>query len=333
MTVKILLISKDLNWISYLGDELRKIGSFSIIAVASDLEQALLSLNTYNPAVILVSQNYVAAPDFQSLLSNCSVKNIGWVMIANPNQKNKARSVNMGYGSQRVVSILKTDPIREIARKLKAAINAVKPIPHALSGKSSLAANTPKLVLLGASTGGIEALSTILQRYPSDCPPTLIVQHTGAVFGETLIELLNKNSPAKVLFAKDGRFILPGHVVIAAGKRLHMEVSPANPTQIRMVSKDPVSGHIPSVDALFESAIPIAKRCVAGVLTGMGKDGATQLLTLRKNGAETFAQDEESSVVYGMPRVAWDNGGAKTRVPIDQVASHILNLCAEPPRF
>lgn len=107
---------------------------------------------------------------------------------------------------------------------------------------------------------------------------------------------------------------------------MHLRVTGASIPRLELCEGSPVSGHIPSIDSLFISAIPFAKNCIAGVLTGMGKDGCEGLLQLRNAGARTFSQDEKSSVVYGMPRVAWDIGAAEHQVSISDMAAHILSL-------
>jgi two-component system chemotaxis response regulator CheB len=115
-----------------------------------------------------------------------------------------------------------------------------------------------------------------------------------------------------------------GHVYVAAGQRRHMGMTQRKPMKTRLKEGPPISGHMPSVDALFTSAVPYGKDVVAAILTGMGQDGAQGLLELRNAGATTFAQDEKSSVVYGMPRVAWENGGAQKQVSLARMAGALL---------
>jgi len=184
------------------------------------------------------------------------------------------------------------------------------------------------LVLIGASTGGVDALCTVLSDYPDNCPPTLIVQHTGRGFGQGLVDLLNRRCAAQVRVAEHGLQLTHGMVCVAAGTDKHLNVDSGSPRKIRMTEGAPVSGHLPSVDALFRSGLPIARNVVAILLTGMGSDGAQGLLELRRAGAQTFVQDEKTSVVYGMPRIAWEIGAAQSRLPLPSVCSHILRACS-----
>lgn len=173
----------------------------------------------------------------------------------------------------------------------------------------------------------MEALRNVLVGFPIQCPPTLIVQHTGKSFGTGLVSLLDRICPAKVVAAEDGMTLQTGHVYIAAGQPRHMGVTPRKPYRIRMKEGPNISGHTPSVDALFSSAVPFAKDVVAAILTGMGQDGAKSMLELRKAGAATFAQDEKTAVVYGMPRVAWEIGAAQKQVPLARIAGAVLQAC------
>ncbi|WP_225030528.1 CheB methylesterase domain-containing protein, partial [Xinfangfangia pollutisoli] len=187
-----------------------------------------------------------------------------------------------------------------------------------------------RLILIGASTGGIDALLQILAAFPADCPPTAIVQHTGAAFSDSLIRLFARCAAARVVTAESGVALQAGTIMVGAGCRGHLTLRPGKALITEVTPGAPVSGHMPSVDMLFRSALPIAPRVAAALLTGMGRDGAQGLLELRQAGARTLAQDEATSVVYGMPRAAADLGAAERIVPLARVAPELLGLCAEP---
>ena len=133
---------------------------------------------------------------------------------------------------------------------------------------------TRVLVLIGASTGGVDALTTVLERFPKACPPTMIVQHTGEGYGKSLVQLLDQRCRADVVPARHGLRLREGLVCLAAGNKRHLKLSPQTPCVARLDAGPPMSGHIPSVNVLFKSAVPIADRVVACLLTGMGSDGA-----------------------------------------------------------
>ena len=182
-----------------------------------------------------------------------------------------------------------------------------------------------KLIAIGASTGGVEALTKLLAQWPANCPPTVIVQHISGALAKALARRLNTISPAKVELAESDRFLQPGHVYLAPGNERHLVVRGRGRLLTKLIEADPISGHRPSVDALFESVANLAPGAATGILlTGMGEDGARGLLAMRKAGCETIAQDEATSVVYGMPRVAFELGAVNQVLPIGRVAEAVF---------
>ncbi|MEO5961683.1 MAG: CheB methylesterase domain-containing protein, partial [Opitutaceae bacterium] len=217
------------------------------------------------------------------------------------------------------------------------------PPPHALragahsGGPAALACHPREIVLLGASTGGTEALREVLMRLPADSPPIAIVQHIPPVFSKAFAERLNQLCEIEVREAVDGERLTPGVALIAPGN-FHLLLQWRSDHYAVRVSNGPAVWHQrPAVDLLFKSAVDAgaAPHAVAGVLTGMGRDGADGLLRLRTRGATTFAQDEESSVVYGMPRAAWENGAAQRQLALGTIADFLIRhretTLASPP--
>jgi len=187
-----------------------------------------------------------------------------------------------------------------------------------------------KVVVIGASTGGVEALKVVLMGIPADCPPILITQHMPPRFTAAFAQRLNRECQMTVSEARHEETVEPGHVYIAPGSH-HLEIARSG-GQHRCLLSDgaPVSGHRPSVDVLFRSAVQAAGAAAVGViLTGMGKDGAEGLLELRKAGAITLGQDEESSLIYGMPRVAFERGAVMHQHSLDHMATAILDACGQ----
>ena len=185
------------------------------------------------------------------------------------------------------------------------------------------------LIGIGSSTGGTEALKTVLTQLPEKIPPILIVQHIPPVFSKAFAERMNQLCPFEVKEAEDGESVTENKVLIAPGGR-QMKVGLRN-SLLHVIIDDsaPVNRHKPSVDVLFDSiALLQRKKVVAAILTGMGTDGAKGLLKLRHGGARTFAQDEATSVVYGMPKEAAKLGGVEKIISLDQVASNLLKACA-----
>lgn len=184
------------------------------------------------------------------------------------------------------------------------------------------------LILLGASTGGTEALREVLTALPDGLPGIAIVQHIPPVFSRSFADRLNQLCAFEVREAVDGDRLTPGLALVAPGNFHLLLTRQGAGYGVRVVNGPPVWHQRPAVDLLFKSAADCgaAPHCVAGLFTGMGRDGADGLLRLRQLGARTFAQDESSSVVYGMPRAAWENGAAQAQVPLDRAASHLLRL-------
>jgi two-component system, chemotaxis family, protein-glutamate methylesterase/glutaminase len=192
-----------------------------------------------------------------------------------------------------------------------------------------------RIVFIGASTGGVEALKRLLVGIPADCPPILVTQHMPPRFTDAFAQRLNRELAMAVCEAKHDQPVEPGNVYIAPGAH-HLEIGKQG-THYRCVLSDeaPVSGHRPSVDVLFRSAARVVGHTAVGViLTGMGKDGAEGMLELRKTGAVTFGQDEDSSLIYGMPRAAFECGAVGQQFSLDRMATAILDACEReaPPR-
>jgi len=194
------------------------------------------------------------------------------------------------------------------------------PVQHKLKEERPV-----ELIVMGASTGGTEAISKILCQLPGDLPPILIVQHMMPLFTKLFAERLDKSCRLAVSEAVDGQVLRRGSVILAAGEH-HLSIMRKGRDLVVSSQKgERVNGHCPAVDVLFESAsrlrnIPL----LAVLLTGMGYDGAKGMLALKKQGAITIGQDEDSCVVYGMPKVAFDLGGVDLQVPLDQMAPLIL---------
>jgi two-component system chemotaxis response regulator CheB len=184
---------------------------------------------------------------------------------------------------------------------------------------------TEKLIAIGASTGGTEAIKDVLLGLPADSPGVVITQHMPPGFTRSFAARLDRLCRISVCEARDGDRILPGTALLAPGG-LHMEVARSGANYVARLSEaPPVNGHRPAVDVMFNSAARCAGRnLIAALLTGMGKDGARGLLEIRESGGYTVAQDEASCVVYGMPREAAEIGAAEEVLPLDEIGPALL---------
>lgn len=186
-----------------------------------------------------------------------------------------------------------------------------------------------RLVAIGASTGGIEALSQLLSGYPMNCPPTVIVQHIKAEFLTGVVDRLDRVCPATVVVGTSQLKLRAGQVVFAPGLPSHLEVQ-AQTLRCTFSNGPHVSGHRPSVDVLFQSAAALKGQAVGVILTGMGRDGATGLGAMRRAGAWTIAQDAVTSTVHGMPRIAAAEGAACEVLPLHKISKAILAAALKP---
>jgi two-component system, chemotaxis family, protein-glutamate methylesterase/glutaminase len=220
----------------------------------------------------------------------------------------------------------------ELQSKVKAAARSSVRVrqshPSPARPRPLLNRATGRIVLIGASTGGVEALKEVLMRLPADCPPILVTQHMPATFTPAFARRLDNECPMTVSEATNNARVEAGHAYIAPGG-YHLELVRSGSHLACSVHDGPaVSGHRPSADVLFRSAARIAGTTSIGViLTGMGKDGADGLLELRQAGAMTLGQDEASSLIYGMPRVAFERGAVIRQLPLSEMADAIIDAC------
>lgn len=183
------------------------------------------------------------------------------------------------------------------------------------------------VICIGASTGGTDALLAILSRTPRTSPPIVIVQHMPEAYVGDFAARLDRSSPMDVSLAQDDLPLRMGLAVVAPGGRQLRLRKDTQGIWTRSGEPSRVGGHCPAVDVLMNSAAEqLGKRAIGVVLTGMGRDGADGLLAMREAGARTVAQDEASSIVYGMPKAAFENGGADTVLPLGKVADFVSGL-------
>ncbi len=187
---------------------------------------------------------------------------------------------------------------------------------------------TDTIIAIGASTGGTEAIREVLEVLPPDTPGTVIAQHIPEGFSTSFSNRMDKLCAMKVYEAKDGQQVLPGHVYIAPGSQ-HLLIERSGARYIcRLNDGPPVNRHKPSVDVLFRSVANHAgKNAIGAILTGMGDDGAKGLKEMQEHGAATIAQDEKTSVVWGMPGEAVKQGGVDQILPLTKIPQELLNLC------
>ena len=188
---------------------------------------------------------------------------------------------------------------------------------------------TDRIVAIGASTGGTEAIKQVLTRLPADAPGVVIAQHIPKAFSGPFAKRMNQCCALTVYEAEDGQQVLPGHAYIAPGDRHLLIVRDGSRYVCRLDDGAPVNRHKPSVDVLFRSvAQNVGRNAIGMLLTGMGRDGARGLLEMRDAGSPTLAQDEATSVVWGMPGEAVALGAARQVLPVQELAAAVCSLAA-----
>lgn len=218
--------------------------------------------------------------------------------------------------------------IKDLISKIKIAANAKVTQPSTTSitrAASKVLSN--KIIAIGASTGGTEAIYNVLKQLPSNMPGILIVQHIPPMFSKMFAERLNSQTQFTVKEAETGDYVERGKVLIAPGDQ-HMRIKKIGDRyKVEVFHDEKVNGHCPSVDILFESiAKEVGSNAIGIILTGMGYDGAKGLLAMKRKGARTIGQDEKTSVVYGMPKVAYDIGAIEKQTALGMIPDFILKI-------
>jgi two-component system chemotaxis response regulator CheB len=339
--IRVLVVDDSAFVRQLLSEMLASDPSIEVVGAAPNPFVARDMIKTLNPDVLTLDIEMPRMDGLAFLEKIMALRPMPVVMISSLTQKGAEialRALEMGaidFVAKPVVGLVDGLPALrgEIIAKVKAA--AVAKV-RTLSGtkvqpirKPGASYNTSeKIIAVGASTGGVEALQELLMAFPSDAPAIVVTQHMPAMFTASFANRLNQCCAVTVSQAQNGQRVLPGHVYIAPGA-FHLELARNGANYVcRVHDEAPVSGHRPSVDVLFRSVAHAAGPNAVGViLTGMGKDGAVGLLEMRTAGASTVGQDEASCVVYGMPKAAREGGAVEMELPLNKIAHHVLQRC------
>lgn len=309
-----------------------------VIGEAADPYEAREAIKALNPDVVTLDVEMPKMNGLEFLEKLMRLRPTPVIMISTLTQSGAAASIEaLALGAFDVVGKPAgtefSTAFEDLAEKVKAAaesplgVVARKAIEKQKVVEADIG-NTDKIVFIGASTGGVEALMQVIGSVPADCPPTLITQHMPAQFTTSFAARLDASSSAQVMEAYDGAPLKQGVVYLAPGGGRHLALGPGQNATCRLFEGDLVSGHRPSVDVLFQSAARLQDKAIGVILTGMGADGAAGLKSMRDAGAYTIGQDRQSCVVYGMPRVAFEAGGVIEQVSLSKVAGAIGRACA-----
>jgi two-component system chemotaxis response regulator CheB len=335
--IKVLIVDDSATMRSLIGAVLRRDPEIEVIGTAGDPLEARAKIKELEPDVLTLDIEMPNMNGLEFLEKIMRLRPMPVIMVSTLTQKGADATLEaLEIGAFDCIG--KPGPeadvvtaFGELVDKVKAAARArVRPFGQS-SGKVAPGGRfvpNGRMVAIGSSTGGVEALLTILSRYPANCPPTVITQHMPAAFTRSFAERLNRACAAEVSEAWDGAPLQTGKVYLAPGGATHLEVAGQNAPRCTLREGDLVNGHRPSVDRLFFSmAHVVGPKCVGVILTGMGRDGAQGLKAIRDDGGRTLGQDERSCVVYGMPKAAADLGAVERQTSLERMADAILELC------
>ncbi|PWK76251.1 chemotaxis response regulator protein-glutamate methylesterase [Aminobacter sp. AP02] len=338
--VRVLIVDDSATMRSLLSAVLRLDPAIEVVGHAADPLEARTKIKELNPDVITLDVEMPNMNGLEFLEKIMRLRPMPVIMVSSLTSRDATATITaLEIGAFDCISKASFSDDRAfgaLQATVKAAARAqIRPLvgnTQANGHREQPAGNADyvpngKIVAIGSSTGGVEALITVLSQFPQNCPPTVITQHMPGAFTKSFAERLNRMSRPHVSEAVDGAPLTTGHVYLAPGGATHLEVSGPGQLRCRLRSTDTVNGHRPSVDVLFASvAKATGSKAVGAILTGMGRDGAAGLLQMRQAGANTLGQDEATSLVYGMPRVAFEIGAVERQAPLDKIAAHILAL-------
>ena len=347
--IRVLIVDDSALIRKILTEMLQSAPDIEVVGVAPDPFAARTKIKALNPDVLTLDVE-MPKMDGISFLSNLMrLRPMPVVMISSLTEKGADVTLQaLELGAIDFVSKPKLDLVsgleaykQEIIEKVRIAalanVRAIKPVTREIEPKYTTDAvikvklpkrylkTTDKIIAIGASTGGTEAIKEILMVLPASCPGIVITQHIPEIFSKPFAERMDRCSAMTVCEASEGQQILPGHVYIAPGNK-HLMVKRSGARYICVLnSGPPVNRHRPSVDVMFRSvAQNVGPNGVGILLTGMGNDGAAGLLEIHNSGGPTIVQDEKSSVVWGMPGEAYRMGAADRVLPLNDIATHVL---------
>ncbi|TDO96349.1 protein-glutamate methylesterase/protein-glutamine glutaminase [Marinomonas balearica] len=334
--IKVLVVDDSASIRKLLTEIITSDSELLLVGAAEDAFEAKEMVNIHQPDVITLDVEMPKVDGLRFLEVLMRARPTPVVMISTLTKANAdvtLRALELGAVDYIAKPIIAQEEVfkkycKTILRKIKmaatanvsntrAASSVIHPVTTNASGK--------KIVAIGASTGGTEAIKRVLACLPSDNFAVLIVQHMPPGFTTTFANRLNSISGFTVTEAKGNENVLPGYAYLAPGDQHLSVVRRGSQLVTRLTADEKVSGHRPSVDVLFESvALSVNDKAVGVILTGMGKDGATGLLSMREAGAYTVAQDEDSCVVFGMPKEAIKQNAVVTVAKLDEIANTVV---------
>jgi two-component system chemotaxis response regulator CheB len=341
--VRVLIVDDSAAMRGLISAIMRRDADIEVIGEATDPLEARQAIKDLQPDVITLDVEMPKMNGLEFLDRIMRLRPTPVIMISNLTQRGAQETIRaleigavdcMAKPSPGNLNSLEQLPVRvKMAAKAKlrgalGSTNGSNGVNGTTNDKPAMSYKPARsIVVIGSSTGGVEALSTILTAFPANCPPTVIAQHMPESFLASLAARLDKRFSPEIAVATDGAQLLPGRVYFAPGGRRHTEIVEGAIRRLRVREGDVINGYCPSIDLLFHSAGRAQSGNMVGViLTGMGRDGADGLLAMRRAGARTLGQDEATSLIYGMPKAAFENGAVERQVPLANIAAEILGM-------
>jgi len=344
--IKVLIVEDSSVMREILMDILSGESGIEVVGTAPDVQIARRKIKDLDPDVVTLDVELPGMNGLSFLEKIMRLRPTPVVMISGYTKDNSDmayRALEIGavdvVGKSTVnLDISLAEKADEIIQKVKAAARAnvagfrsclSRSAPVPTTAPISAAMLTNKVICIGASAGGVEAMRYIIEKLPSRCPPILYAQHMPQEFTRRFAERLDEISELRVQEAANQMEISAGHVYLAPGGS-HLQLEMLKGTYVcRVDDGSRINGYRPSIDVLFQSAARIAgANAVGAILTGMGRDGAEGLLAMRQAGALTLGQDEATSLIYGMPRVAAELKAVERQVPLRKFAEEIVEACS-----
>ncbi|MGR6873248.1 protein-glutamate methylesterase/protein-glutamine glutaminase [Pseudomonas sp. HK3] len=342
--IKVLIVDDSILIRKVLTEILSNQANIEVVGTAADPYIAREKIKTLNPDVITLDIEMPKMDGITFLRNLMRLRPLPVVMISTLTQKGAPSTLEaleigavdyigkpsadkpelLAEYADEIVNKVRTASVANVSRleiqANRSASKTVKPIT-----KQGL--NRDAIIVIGASTGGTEAIRELLCMLPADTPPIVITQHIPPVFSSSFANRINNLIPQDVSEAQDGDKIMPGHIYIAPGDRQFEVLQKGGHFYCKVYDGERVNLHKPSVEVLFDSITrhpQLVKRTIGIMLTGMGADGAAAMLRMKQAGSYNIVQDKESSVVWGMPGAAVELGAENIILPLNQIAAHTV---------
>ncbi len=333
--IRVLVVDDSLTFRQLLVNGINKDPALEVVAVAADAYEARDEIIRTRPDVMTLDVELPKMSGIEFLRRLLPQYVIPVIMVSALNEK-----VFDAMAAGAVDFVNKPQAMRpedianfvenELNTKIKIASTAKVSLPVG-AGTAHVRHTTgsygDRVVAIGASTGGTEAIFDVVKQFDKDIPGTVIVQHMPPGFTKMYADRLNRDCKVEVREAKNGDRVETGLVLVAPGDKQMRLVRVGDHFEVTCMEGEKVSGHCPSVDVLFDSVAQTAgNKAIGVILTGMGADGSNGLLAMRNAGAHTIGQDEATCVVYGMPKVAFEKGGVEVQAPLDSIAGKVYKF-------